>query len=138
MRTILSSLFVVFATSTCFAAELPLVTEVEHQPLVAATERLLEALEFVGAPLPAEDTKVLQGALKETDAKVANRTIQKVLDAHCVVGVTINPESRVSVVEGPVAKRLIQGGWATFLIKVQNDAGITPQLKPESPNSAPL
>ncbi len=138
MRTIVSSLFVVFATSTCFAADLPLVTEVEHQPLVAATERLLEALEFVGAPLPAEDTKALQGALKETDAKVANRTIQRVLDAHCVVGVTINPESRVSVVEGPVAKRLIQGGWATFLIKVQNDAGITPQLKPESPNAAPL
>ena len=138
MRTIFSSLFVVFATSPCFAAELPLVTEVEHQPLVAATERLLEALDFVGAPLPAEDTKALQGALKETDAKVANRTIQRVLDAHCVVGVTINPESRVSVVEGPVAKRLIQGGWATFLIKVQNDAGITPQLKPESPNSAPL
>ena len=138
MRTIFSSLFVVFATSACFAVELPLVTEVEHQPLVAATERLLEALEFVGAPLPAEDTKALQGALKETDAKVANRTIQRVLDAHCVVGVTINPESRVSVVEGPVAKRLIQGGWATFLIKVQNDAGITPQLKPESPNSAPL
>jgi hypothetical protein len=54
------------------------------------------------------------------------------------VGVTINPESRVSVVEGPVAKRLIQGGWATFLIKVQNEAGITPQLKPESPNAAPL
>ena len=138
MRTIFSSLFVVLATSTCSAADLPLVTEVEHQPLVAATERLLEALEFVGAPLPAEDTKALQGALKETDAKVANRTIQRVLDAHCVVGVTINPESRVSVVEGPVAKRLIQGGWATFLIKVQNDAGITPQLKPESPNSAPL
>lgn len=138
MRTTLSSLFVVFATSTCFAAELPLVTEVEHQPLVAATERLLEALEFVGAPLPAEDTKALKAALKETDAKAANRTIQKVLDAHCVVGVTINPESRVSVVEGPVAKRLIQGGWATFLIKVQNDAGITPQLKPESPNAAPL
>ncbi|GDY10344.1 hypothetical protein LBMAG52_38320 [Planctomycetia bacterium] len=138
MRTIYPSLFVAFAVSTCFAAELPLVTEVEHQPLVAATERLLEALEFVGAPLPAEDTKALQGALKETDAKVANRTIQRVLDAHCVVGVTINPESRVSVVEGPVAKRLIQGGWATFLIKVQNDAGITPQLKPESPNSAPL
>ena len=138
MRTIFSSLFVIIATSTCFAAELPLVTEVEHQPLVAATERLLEALEFVGAPLPAEDTKALQGALKETDAKVANRTIQRVLDAHCVVGVTINPESRVSVVEGPVAKRLIQGGWTTFLIKVQNDAGITPQLKPESPNAAPL
>ena len=37
----------------------------------------------------------------------------------------------VHVVEGPVAKRLIQGGWATFLIKVQNDAGITPQLKPD-------
>ena len=138
MRMIFSSLFVVFATSTCLAADLPLVTEVEHQPLVAATERLLEALEFVGAPLPAEDTNALRGALKETDAKVANRTIQRVLDAHCVVGVTINPESRVSVVEGPVAKRLIQGGWATFLIKVQNDAGITPQLKPESPNAAPL
>jgi hypothetical protein len=138
MRTSFSFLVVVFAASTGFAAELPLVTEVEHQPLVAATERLLEALEFVGAPLPAEDTAALQAAFKQTDAKTANRAIQSVLDPHCLVGVIINPESRVSVVEGPVAKRLIQGGWATFLIKVQNDAGITPQLKPESPNAAPL
>jgi hypothetical protein len=52
--------------------------------------------------------------------------------------VTINPESRVSVVEGPVKKELVHQGWRTFLVKVHNLAGINPELKIESPNVAPI
>src|SRR5262249_40121692 len=47
-------------------------------------------------------------------------------------------ESRVSVIEGPAKKELTQQGWRTFLVKVQNQAGISPELKLESPNLAPL
>src|SRR5579863_4671953 len=114
------------------------VENVEAQPLAAAVERLIEALDYAGAPLPAADREALKAALKETkDAKLA-AAVQKVLDPFCVVGVTINPESRVSVVEGPVKKELVQQGWRTLLVKVQNLAGINPELKIESPNLAPV
>ena len=60
------------------------------------------------------------------------------LDPLCLAGVTINAESRVSVVEGPAAKELVEQGWRTFLVKVSNQAGITAELKAEGPNLLPM
>ncbi len=117
--------------------KLPLVTGVDRQPLVAATERLLEALDYVGAPLSPDDRRQLQDAMKLTDAEACSKGIQQVLDRYCLVGVHINPESRVKVQEGPAPKQLMQQGWRTFLVKVHNEANITPQLKAESPQAAP-
>jgi hypothetical protein len=119
-------------------ADLRIVENVELQPLVSATGRLLEALKQLGTPLKKDDDAALQAALRETNAAKSAAAIQKILDPYCLVMVTINPESRVSVVEGPAKKELIQQGWRTYLIKVQNDAGINPVLKAESPNVAPL
>ncbi|MFP6666115.1 MAG: hypothetical protein VB876_02310, partial [Pirellulales bacterium] len=49
-----SVIFWLAATAAAAASdELAIVAKVEHQPLVAATGRLLEALDYVGAPLPA-------------------------------------------------------------------------------------
>ena len=42
------------------------------------------------------------------NTKQAIANIQKVLDAYCLAGVNINPESRVKVKEGPVNKELMQ------------------------------
>ncbi|MFN0053619.1 MAG: CehA/McbA family metallohydrolase [Planctomycetales bacterium] len=114
------------------------VDDVEMQPLAAATERLLEALEYVGAPLSAAERQGVQEALKHPNPAKGAAAVQKILDPLCVAGVTINPESRVSVVEGPAKKELIQQGWRTMLVKVHNQAGINPELKIESPNIAPL
>ena len=125
------------SVSSTDAQELPLVRAVEQQPLVSATERLLEALQFVGSPLPAEEEKALKDAMKTIDADACIKGIQKVLDKHCLASVNINPESRVKVTEGPVTKELVHNGWRTFLVKVHNEAGINPKLIPESPNSAP-
>lgn len=87
------------------AQQLPLVTTVEHQPLAAQVSRLLEALVFLGEPLPAEETAQLkQFTGAPGDRAQAAAEIQKILDRHCLVGVEINPESRVKVQEGP-AKR---------------------------------
>lgn len=135
---VLTAVTLYAASGVLHAADLPEVTGVERQPLVSATERLIEALEFVGAPLSKEATAALQVAMKETNEGKCAAAIQKVLDPLCLVAVTINPESRVSVVEGPVKKELVQQGWRTFLIKVHNLAGINPELKIESPNIAPL
>ena len=116
----------------------PVVGKVEQQPLVAATERVVQALEFVGSPLGADDRKALEEAFKLPGAADCTEAIQKILDKHCVAGVSINPESRVSVVEGPVKRELVQQGWRTFLIKVHNEAGVTAPLVPESPNLLPV
>lgn len=116
----------------------PKVGRVEQQPLVAATERLIEALEFVGTPLDAETRAKLDEAFKLSNAADCTEAIEKILDPRCLVAVSINPESRVSVMEGPVKKELIQQGWRTFLVKVHNEAGVTAKLVPESPNLLPV
>jgi hypothetical protein len=114
------------------------VGRVEQQPLVAATERLIQALEFVGSPLDAKSRLQLEDAFKLTLAADCTEVIEKTLDPLCLVAVSINPESRVSVVEGPAKKELIQQGWRTFLVKVHNEAGVTAHLVPESPNLQPI
>lgn len=136
----LAAFFLAAGLQCLSAAEgkFPSVGKVEQQPLVAATERLIQALEFVGAPLNAEARAKLEEAFKSPKAAECTETIQKILDPLCLVAVSINPESRVSVVEGPVKKELIQQGWRTFLIKVHNEAGVTAPLVPESPNILPL
>lgn len=135
---------VVFVAAACCTAataatdKFPEFVAVEKQPFVAATERLLEALEYVGAPLQKAELKELRAAMKNTDGRESVKTMQKILDKRCLVAVVVNDESRVSVVEGPVKKELVQNGWRTFLVKVHNQAGINPELKAESPNAAPL
>ena len=121
------------------AQQLPVVTTVDHQPLAAQVSRLLEALQFLGEPLPAEETAQLkQLTSAPPDRAQAAAQIQKILDRHCLVGVEINPESRVKVQEGPAKAELIEQGWRTFLVKVMNQAGITPVLAADSPNAGML
>ncbi|HIL69150.1 MAG TPA: hypothetical protein EYG38_04790, partial [Verrucomicrobia bacterium] len=119
------------------AAELPMVTDVESQPLIAATERLLEALEYVGVPILPKDVEAVQVAMKDGDAAASIRAIQEVLDQYVVAGVYISAESRVKVREGAAVKELVQQGWRSFLVKVHNEAGITPVLHGDSPNAGP-
>ena len=116
----------------------PNVAKVEKQPLAAATERLVQALEFVGSPLSADELKAIDMALKIEQEADCTEAVQKVLDKLCLVGVSINPESRVSLVEGPAKRELVQQGWRTFLVKVHNEAGVTAPLVPESPNLLPV
>jgi hypothetical protein len=129
---------VAWGTSIAGAAELEPVVDVEQQPFVAATQRLLEALDNVGTPLSAEETQAIRKAMAATNARESVTGIQEVLDPHCLAEVTINAESRVKAVEGPVEKELMQQGWRTFLVKVRNEAEITPRLVVDSPQAAPV
>ena len=137
MRTLTCLVFL--SASIATAQQLPVIDKVDYQPLAAQASRLLEALEVLGDPLPAEETaelKQLAGA--PSDRAQAVTQIQKILDRHCLVGVEINPESRVKVQEGPAKADLVEQGWRTFLVKVINQAGITPVLAAESPNAGML
>src|SRR5882672_35199 len=98
--------------------------DVEGQPLAANVERLRQALDFIGAPLPAETQTALKAA--GDDAK----KIQQILDPQALLRVNINPESRVKVAKGSGPAVLQQSGWAPILIKVVNDSPVkgTPHL----------
>ena len=71
---------------------LPLVAGVDLQPLAAQLKRLTEALDSLGAPLSPAEQQALQTAVGKSDANEATEEIQRILDAHCLVFVTINPE----------------------------------------------
>jgi len=117
------------------SAPLPKVADVEQQPLAAQVRRLTQALEVLGSPLAASDRSALEAALRETDPARAVAAIQDTLDAHCLIGVNINPESRVKVAAGPAKPELAEQGWRTFLVKVHNEAGVTAELRVVSPNA---
>jgi len=110
------------------AAELPVVTGIETQPLNAQVRRVTDALDLAGAPLGADEKTALTSAANLTDADAASAKIQAVLDPHCLIEATINPEMRVKIAPGPANTGLIEQGWRTFLIKVINDAGTTAPL----------
>jgi|688.fasta_scaffold48021_1 hypothetical protein len=117
------------------AADVPVFADVARQPFVAATRRLVEALDLAGTPLAAAAKERIDAAAKEPDDAQALRAIQDVLDPLCLAVVTINPESRVKVAEGPAPKELMEQGWRTFLVKVRNEAGVNPPLRVASPNA---
>lgn len=134
-------LFTGFTTNNATTAaegNFPEFIAVEKQPFVAATDRLLEGLEYVGVPLSEDDLQAIEAAKKLPEDRDCVAEIQKVLDKRALAAVRINAESRVSVGEGPAPKELIEQGWRTFLIKVHNEAGITAKLVADSPNAQPV
>lgn len=131
--------FVCLIVSNRLQAEtLPLVTGVELQPLAAQVERVLQAMDLAGSALPADQLAAIHTASTSLDAGAAVAKIQQILDAHCLVGVQINPESRVKVQVGPAAPELMEQGWRVFLVKVNNQAGVRAELRCVSPNAAPV
>jgi hypothetical protein len=130
-----------FAAAAAFplqSGELPLVKNVELQPLAAQVRRLVEAGELLGSPFSPEDRRALAAAMDQTDEPAGLEALQRVLDRYCLAGVEINPESRVKVVQGPAKPELAESGWRQFLVKVQNSAGVTAELRVVSPNAQSL
>lgn len=119
------------------AEELATVPGVPPQPLVAQARRLVEALEFVGQPLPHHTKDHLKPALDRPEDPASSTIIQQVLDPLCLIEVTVNPESRVKAIQGPRPPHLLEQGWRAFLVKVHNQAGVTARLRVESPNAGP-
>ncbi|HMB29773.1 MAG TPA: hypothetical protein VKS99_16800, partial [Blastocatellia bacterium] len=114
------------------------VDQVELQPLTAQVRRLIEAMDYLGAPIKQADREALEKASNETDAAKARRSIQDTLDKYCLFDIHINPESRVRVTQGAASPELVEKGWSAFLVKVRNEAGVTAQLKVESLNALPV
>jgi hypothetical protein len=108
------------------------------QPLVAQVRRLLEALEEVGDPLPLDDMAALHAAFKNTDDAAAVAAIQSILDRHVLLRVAINPEGRISITRGSAPPTLVEAGWRTFLVRVDNQASDKSALQVYSPQARPM
>ena len=77
--------------SVGFTDELGLVPEVEFQPLASATERLIEALDYLGSPLSENDLSAIKEALVSENHEQAIADIQRILDSYCLAGSQYQP-----------------------------------------------
>ena len=119
------------------AGDLGVVEDVPAQPLAAQVRRLVEALELQGQPMAAPARARLDEALGQADPIQRASAIQEALDPLCLLGVTINPEGRVSVDRGSAPATLGQHEWRAFPVKVRNAARLTAALNLTSPNAEP-
>jgi hypothetical protein len=117
------------------AQEAPDVVRVEAQPLAANLMRLVDALDYLGHPLP----DGLRGELREADGKSTDSIqLQKLVDPQVLFSVSVNPELRVKVARGRAPARLQQGGFTPCLIKILNAATVTRELRIASPQAGPV
>jgi hypothetical protein len=137
-RVLVAFLFILPASLR--AENLPVVKDVELQPLAAQVKRVLDALEYLGSPLPASERKAIEEAQRSEDKKAGVVAIQEVLDRHCLAAVDIVKDKflQTHTTIGPGRPELAQQGWRVFLVKVVNSGDIREELRPESPNAAPL
>src|SRR5262249_5178293 len=105
-----------------------LAKEPDLQPLAAQAARIVETMDYLGSPLSPDDRKAI------ADAKDVAQ-IEAALDRYCLVVINVNPESRVKVARGAAEPYLVEQGWRTFLVRVNNEAGVTAPLRVQSPNA---
>ncbi|HEX8139204.1 MAG TPA: CehA/McbA family metallohydrolase [Pyrinomonadaceae bacterium] len=133
MHTAIALMLFFASSSSTGASARP--NEVDAQPLLAQVRRLIEAMDYLGEPFSAADKQAIERAAEGEDEGRALLQIQTILDRRVLAYVTISPESRVSVRQGSAAATLIEKGWRSFLVKVRNEAGVTAQLRAESPQA---
>jgi hypothetical protein len=104
------------------------------QPLAQQARRLETTLSYLGQPLAAADHRLIDEALGAADEEDGVQQIQTALDKYVLAVVRINPESRVSVDQGPARPELVESGTRLFLVKVLNEANVTAPLQVASPN----
>ncbi len=132
------------------AQSLAVVEDVDWPTFSADVQRLLAGLKQLGsvggetspnpqAPLPSDTAKAVAALVAEkapADARRSAAAVQKHLDAHCLIGVHINPESRVKAARGARKAELPLDQPTYVLVKVQNEGGVTHPLAVASEQAA--
>ncbi|MCF7786955.1 MAG: CehA/McbA family metallohydrolase [Prosthecobacter sp.] len=117
----------------CFAfVHLSHAAPLEPQPFFTATQRLIDATAFLGSPFSTAELTTLRACIKAHDAASVAKA-QTVLDSHALFLVTITPEQRVKVERGAAKAVLDESGWRQYLVRVENEAGVTAKLAASSP-----
>lgn len=126
----LTVFLVLVSWSAARADELPLVGEADWTQVRRRCAVLVAALQKQPGALPADVEKQLAELLERTpaNADAALEKVQRLLDPLCLAGVHINPESRVKAARGEGSAELTVQRPRVVLLKVHNEAGITPPL----------
>jgi hypothetical protein len=120
--------------------------DVEPQPFLAATQRLIDATNFLGTPFSAEEIATLKDGIRASDSAAVSK-VQSVLDAHALFHVTITPEQRVKVAAGAakpvldeagVTARLVAGSPQAKEAYVKGSPPVVPNVKPKDPGEPAL
>jgi len=113
--------------------EIPQVARVDAQPLLLQCQRLAEALESIGAPLPAAQLDALKNLSELKDDAEITRMVQELLDPHCIAALEIGADGKLVAVPALNGIELDENGWRTVLVKVINHAGVTSRIRIDSP-----
>ena len=105
--------------------QLPIVENLDAQPLVEQAKRLTQKLRFLGSPFSKETLAQLEEVYAIQDKVQQIKKLQEILDPLCLVGLHINPESRVKVEQGTAPSEVFEKESRRFLIKIRNEAGVT-------------
>src|SRR5215471_10177400 len=105
------------------------------QPLAQQVRQLEEALTYLGQPFGDADLRRIHEAIANPDEAAAVHALETILDAHVLLTVDINPESRVKVEEGTAKPELVEAGTRLFLVKIINNGHVRAPLVVQSPNS---
>ncbi len=106
----------------------------DGQPLAANIQRLITALDSLGAPLERSIDDEVRKALASEDSSA----LQTLIDPFALFVVEINPELRVKVKRGPGDPVLQQAGYTPIVVKVINDATLARTLNISSPQAGPV
>lgn len=127
----------VVADGLSTAEPMALISDVDRQPFVSQTRRLIEAMDFAGSPFSDADLAALNQAMESEDDAQAIEGIQQVLNQRTLIDVHINPEARVKLRQGQCDARLQEMGWKAFLVRVHNEPRVSARLAVSSQNSQP-
>jgi hypothetical protein len=119
-------------------AQLPIV--VPHQPrptrerLDGNVAEVLKVLKDAGVPVSDADRKTLDSASDLSDDEAIGKE-QTILNKYALLSVGLNDEAWFNVIPAsvdPKSRPLVQGRWATFLIKIDNASRVTSPLAVKS------
>ncbi len=111
---------------------------VAAQPLLAQIERVQEAMEFLGQPLPM-DVRAQLDALDPSDPNSdVEKQVQQILDPLILGEVTIPEQGELRFTPSQKPPRLLEQGWRAFLIKISNQRESTAILRADSPGARPI
>lgn len=108
-----------------------LIDEVHWPSFRLQIQQLLTHCEKLDGVLPPATVRAVSELLtreRPDNPRLAARAVQKLLDPHALIGVHINPESRVKAARGDRPATLTLDKPAHVLVRVHNEGGVTHPL----------
>lgn len=123
------------ARATSCYSDLGIVRDVDPMHLARQAQAVAKRLEELGAPLDRWELETLELCFQGPRNAVSMSAIQQILDAHCLISVSLSLEAEIKAAAGPARPYLPIGGWGRFLIKVDNLGRHATPLCVASPNA---